>query len=138
VVTYRPEVWFTPEEVARCLRELGDKGSELKSEGLALWLGQHGESVAPLEGGRKPPEGFEGDRVVKWSEVMKECKKYDGKMTTIEAKQKHLNENPWLQATMRRRGEFWLSATLEALANHKDDLLPGYRMKKPAPVLKVV
>lgn len=64
--------------------------------------------------------------------------KYGGKMPTIEAKRNHLNENPWLQATRCGRGKFYLRATLEALANHEDDLLPEYRMKKPGPALKVV
>lgn len=46
------EVSFTAQEVARCLRELGDKGAELKSQGLAVWLGQHGESVDGLNAER--------------------------------------------------------------------------------------
>lgn len=132
------EEWFRVQDVARCLRELGDKGAHLRSEGLALWLRQHGEVLKAVKDSNALPKGFEGDRVVKWSDVVKECENYGGKMTTIEAKRKHLNENPWLQATMRGTGEFWLRATLDALANHKDDLLPGYRMKEPAPALKVV
>lgn len=79
-VTWKTEEeWFKVQDVAQCLRDRGDKGSELQSAGLALWLEQHGQRLPTVGNRDRSPAEFEGDRVVKWSEVVKECRSTAGR-----------------------------------------------------------
>jgi hypothetical protein len=138
VVTYRPEVWFTPEEVARCLRELGDKGSELKSEGLALWLGQHGEELDASVKQNKPPTGFEGDTMIKKQDLLKILKglTYRGG-ADVEPKLDRSSEQAWLKGCKPSHGYFWRDATIDAFG--RQGLLPGWRVSQPpGQMLRVV
>lgn len=139
VVTYRPEAWFTPEEVARCLRELGDKGSELKSQGLALWLKQHGEELDASVKENRPPAGFEGDTAIKKRGLLKllTAGNYGGCLKDVEAKLDHAAKYDWLRRLKVRDGYFWRNATIDAFG--RQGYLPGWRNSQAIePQLRVI
>jgi hypothetical protein len=138
VVTWEHQEWFRPQDVAQCLQELGDKGADLRSEGLLLWLRQHGKELDASVKENRPPAGFEDDTLIKKQDLLKILKgsTYRGG-ADVEPKLDRASEQAWLKGCKASHGYFWHDATIDAFG--RQGLLPGWRVSQPpGQMLRVV